>query len=223
MKPPALRVRQACDRHALMRAAMNRLQISTGRPPPVTFFVGELSSLPSQTPATRSRGVADEPGVAVILGGAGLAGGRPAGQRRLVARCRSASVSCIMAFIIATMRGVDDAAEPVRLPRVEHLAVARADLARSTCGDDAEAAIGERRIGADQLEQRHFRGAERDRRRWRSSSEAMPSRCAVRTTFVGPTSSAEPHRHGVERLRQRRASASPGRDIRGCSSPAASP
>ena len=35
------------------RSFMKRLQISTGRPPPVTFFVGELSSLPSQTPVTR--------------------------------------------------------------------------------------------------------------------------------------------------------------------------
>src|SRR5208282_3925621 len=34
-------------------ARMNRLQISTGRLPPDTFLVGELSSLPSQTPATR--------------------------------------------------------------------------------------------------------------------------------------------------------------------------
>ena len=32
---------------------MNLLQISTGNPPPVVFLVGEQSSLPSQTPATR--------------------------------------------------------------------------------------------------------------------------------------------------------------------------
>jgi hypothetical protein len=32
---------------------MNRLQISTGRLPPETFFVGLLSSLPSHTAATR--------------------------------------------------------------------------------------------------------------------------------------------------------------------------
>ena len=36
-------------------------------------------------------GVADEPGVAEILRRAGLAGGRPAGQRRPCARCRSAA------------------------------------------------------------------------------------------------------------------------------------
>src|SRR5262249_14420821 len=36
------------------RAAFRkRLQISTGRLPPDAFFVGEPSSLPSQTPATR--------------------------------------------------------------------------------------------------------------------------------------------------------------------------
>ena len=34
-------------------AFMKRLQISTGRPPPVIFLVGELSSLPSHTPVTR--------------------------------------------------------------------------------------------------------------------------------------------------------------------------
>jgi len=32
---------------------ITRLQISTGRPPPVILRVGEESSLPSQTPATR--------------------------------------------------------------------------------------------------------------------------------------------------------------------------
>ena len=32
---------------------MNRLQISTGKPPPVTCFVDVPSSLPSQTPVTR--------------------------------------------------------------------------------------------------------------------------------------------------------------------------
>jgi hypothetical protein len=31
---------------------MKRLQMSTGRLPPDTFFVGEPSSLPSHTPAT---------------------------------------------------------------------------------------------------------------------------------------------------------------------------
>src|SRR5882672_2603133 len=34
-------------------AFMNRDQISTGKPPPVAFLVGEESSLPIQTPATR--------------------------------------------------------------------------------------------------------------------------------------------------------------------------
>ena len=32
---------------------MNRVHTSTGMPPPVIFRVGELSSLPSQTPVTR--------------------------------------------------------------------------------------------------------------------------------------------------------------------------
>jgi hypothetical protein len=33
-------------------AFMNRLQTSTGSPPPVAFLVGEESSLPSHTPVT---------------------------------------------------------------------------------------------------------------------------------------------------------------------------
>ena len=44
---------QAGDRHALVRGLHELLQISTGNPPPVVFFVGEQSSLPSQTPVTR--------------------------------------------------------------------------------------------------------------------------------------------------------------------------
>ncbi len=34
-------------------AFITRLQISTGMPPPVSFFIGVESSLPSQTPVTR--------------------------------------------------------------------------------------------------------------------------------------------------------------------------
>src|SRR5260221_8385072 len=34
-------------------ARMKRVQTATGNPPPVAFLVGELSSLPSQTPVTR--------------------------------------------------------------------------------------------------------------------------------------------------------------------------
>ncbi len=34
-------------------AFMKRVHTSTGRPPPVIFLVGELSSLPSHTPVTR--------------------------------------------------------------------------------------------------------------------------------------------------------------------------
>ncbi len=47
--PPPGRLRP----EALMRRRMKRVQMSTGMPPPVSFLVGELSSLPSQTPVTR--------------------------------------------------------------------------------------------------------------------------------------------------------------------------
>ena len=65
---------------------MNRLQISTGRPPPVACLVGVPSSLPSQTPVTRWRGVADEPGIAEILADVPVlpAAGQP-GNARLCA------------------------------------------------------------------------------------------------------------------------------------------
>ena len=35
-------------------ASINRRQVSAGNEPPVTLFIGALSSLPSHTPATRS-------------------------------------------------------------------------------------------------------------------------------------------------------------------------
>ena len=57
-------------------------QMAAGMVPPVTFLVGELSSLPTQTPADELGRIADKPGVAVILAGAGLAGDVVACDRR---------------------------------------------------------------------------------------------------------------------------------------------
>ena len=56
-------------------------------------------------------GVADEPGVAEILAGAGLAGGREAAAASALRAVPVVSVSCIIWFIIATCAVVDDAAE----------------------------------------------------------------------------------------------------------------
>ena len=39
---------------ALVAASIKRRQVCAGNEPPVTCFIGALSSLPSQTPATRS-------------------------------------------------------------------------------------------------------------------------------------------------------------------------
>ena len=39
---------------ACVAASMNRRQVCAGNEPPVTLLIGVLSSLPSQTPATRS-------------------------------------------------------------------------------------------------------------------------------------------------------------------------
>ena len=50
-------------------------------------------------------GIADEPGVARILAGAGLAGGRP-GEGRPCWRCRSRPCPVIMAFIMPTISGL---------------------------------------------------------------------------------------------------------------------
>jgi len=48
-----LRIRQRYGCDALMRGFHESVQTSTGKPPPVAFLVGELSSLPSQMPVTR--------------------------------------------------------------------------------------------------------------------------------------------------------------------------
>src|SRR6202035_58233 len=52
-KPPACEFGKAATGTPWWAARMNRVQTSTGNPPPVVFLVGELSSLPSQTPVTR--------------------------------------------------------------------------------------------------------------------------------------------------------------------------
>ena len=107
-------------------------------------------------------GVADEPGVAPILAGAGLARRLPARQLGLV---RGAGQQRLFHHRVhhRDVLRIDDAAEIGVLAGVEQLAVGGAHA-----GDDmrlhADAAVGEGVVGGDQLERRHRRGAERDRR-----------------------------------------------------------
>ena len=81
---------------------MMSCQSLAGSVPPVTFFMREPSSLPIHTPADVMRGVADEPGVAVVLRRAGLAAGHLAGDRRLLAGAARPSSAFIMSFIAPT-------------------------------------------------------------------------------------------------------------------------
>jgi hypothetical protein len=107
------------------------------------------------------RRVADEPGIAKLLAGAGLAGRRPGGK---VGAARGAGNERLVHHGVHHRRvaGIDDAAERVRRARVERLAVGCAH-ALDDMRRNREAAIGERRIGGDELDEGDFRGAQRDR------------------------------------------------------------
>ena len=64
---------------------MTSCQSIAGSVPPVMLFVEVWSSLPNQTPADEVAGEADEPGIAVGVGGAGLARGADAVEHRALA------------------------------------------------------------------------------------------------------------------------------------------
>ena len=85
------------------------------------------------------------------------------------------------------MARLDHLAELVGLPRIQQLAFIGADLGHDMRGD-AEPAIGKRRIGADQFDARETSEVPSAIEGLASSFDEMPSRCAVRTTFFGPTS-----------------------------------
>ncbi len=96
---------------------------------------------------------------------------------------------------------VDDAAERLRRARVERLAVRSAD-AFDHVRRGGIAAVGERRIGRDQLQHRQFGGAERER--WiglELRGDAEPIGGARHR--LRPELQRQPHRHGVERMRER--------------------
>src|SRR5216684_769403 len=107
-------------------------------------------------------GIADEPGVAEILAGAGLAGGLPAWKLRLL---RGADQQRLAHHRIhhGHMARLDDAAEVRRRAREQNLAGARAH-ALDHMRQDGVAAIRERRVGAGELDERDLRRAERQGR-----------------------------------------------------------
>ena len=106
-------------------------------------------------------GVADEPGVAIILAGSGLAGRRPAGDLRLPCGARDQRLAH-HGVHHRDMARLDDLVALLGLAHVEQLAAQRLDP-RHHMRCDGEAAIGERRVGADQFDDRHLGRAERDR------------------------------------------------------------
>ena len=88
---------------------MKRVQTSTGSPPPVAFLVGELSSLPSQTPVTslpvKPMNQASRKSWLVPVLPAAVQPGSSA-----LRAVPEISVSCIIVFIIADRARVDDLA-----------------------------------------------------------------------------------------------------------------
>ena len=127
-------------------------------------------------------GVADEPGVAEILAGAGLAGGRSSPESRPCCAVPESSVSCIMVFIIATWRGSITWPSWSACRAYSTLPSVSADP-RHDMGRDAEAAIGERRIGADQFESARLPRCRARSRHWRRASRRCraDARCAPRS------------------------------------------
>ena len=143
-------------------------------------------------------GVADEPGVTEILARASLAGGRPA---RPIAP--SEAVPIVKSLAHHRVHHGDVARPRDTVPNlfggahVQGLAGAGAH-ALDHVRRDGVAAVGERRIGGDELDQRHLGGAERQRgiglelRRNAQPIGGLGGRDR-------PELLAQPHRHGVER------------------------
>src|SRR5260370_14502299 len=110
---------------------MKRVQPSTGKPPPVAFLVGELSSLPSQTPVTRlavypMNQASRKSWLVPVL---------PAAIQPGISALRAVPlsiVSCIMVFIIPTWRGPITLPSLSAGPAVHHLPRGGPDLV-TTC------------------------------------------------------------------------------------------
>ena len=200
---------------------MKRLQISTGRPPPVVFLVDELSSLPSQTRGDQVRRVADEPGVAEILRRPGLAGGRPA---REVGLGGGAADQRLPQHGVhhGDVALVDDAAEPGGVAAVERLAVERAH-ALDHVRRDRHAAVGERRKRPTRARSPRLPTCRARSRRWERAATRCrgDARCARPPS--GVTSSVRRTDTVFSECARAWVEAHRPEILRACSSPAASP
>ncbi len=144
--------------------------------------------------------VADEPGVAEILRGAGLAADLPAGDVGLGAGAADHHLMQHGVHHRQRLR-LDDRAEARRRAGIDHLAGGRLHLP-DDIGQHALAAIGEGRIGRRQLDRRHLRGAERQREvRLQSGVDAEALGGA--DDLLGRHFIDQPRRDRVQRMRQR--------------------
>ena len=144
--------------------------------------------------------IANKPGVAVVLAGAGLARRLPAGQLGLLGRAARQHLAQHAVHHRHILR-LDDAAIARRPPLVQQFAVGGANFQYDMVLH-ADAAIGEGRVGGHQFQRRHLGGAERQRGvDLQIRLDAEPVR-HLGDAF-SPRLQAEPHRHRVERLRQR--------------------
>ncbi len=163
-----------------------------GMPPPDRPGLGELSSLPIHTAGDQIAGIADEPGVAIVLRGAGLTEGRDR-QRRAAPGARSHHRSQQRAHVVELAAAeAGRRSQPRRQPVVGGFGIVEPARAHRI------APVRHRGIGGGQLEQRHGRGAQsRSRRRWRSAS-----RCRDRARRGSPW----PRRSRWSAARRRRCS-----------------
>ena len=153
--------RQAGDRHALMRR-LHKPAPDFDRQIAARHLLGRRAVVVAEPHAgNQIARVADEPGVAPFLTGAGLAGGLPARQLRLAGGAGHERLLHHCVHHRQVLR-VDDAAEVRVAPDVELLAAGGAH-SRDHMRLDADAAVGEGRVGGNHFKRRHFGRAERDR------------------------------------------------------------
>ncbi len=125
------------------------------------LFRGLAIIIPHPDRRHELRGIANEPRIAVVLGGAGLASGGMAGNIRTLG---GAADQCFPHHPVhhADMGGIHYLPDGRAWSAVEHLALGRLDL-EDDMRNHAHAAIGQHGIGACDFQRRDFRCAERQR------------------------------------------------------------
>ena len=117
------------------------------------------------------RGIADEPRVAIVVGGSGLAGDRPADAQR--ARRRAGAALDDVAQHAGHLEGDRRADELFAIDRtVEHLAPARVEHRNHPARTSHLPVAGKHRVGRGEIERRDDTGAERERRYVRQVAQA---------------------------------------------------